>query len=215
MSSLVSDTTSATTMDEFLKGLWKENPVFVQVLGMCPVLAVTNTVMNSVVMGVATTFVLLMSAIMVSLTRNWIPRQVRIATYILIIATFVTMADYIIKAVSLAAHQSLGAFISLIVVNCMILGRAEAFSSKHGLKDSVMDALGMGIGFTLAIVMLGIVRETLGSGTFMGFALFGERFEPWVIMILPGGAFFVLGFLLLGINAFNRRRASTAAAGGS
>lgn len=194
-------------MDEFLKGLWKENPVFVQVLGMCPVLAVTNTVTNSLVMGAATTFLLMMSAIMVSMTRNWIPRQVRIATYILIIATFVTMADYIIKAVSLAAHQSLGAFISLIVVNCIILGRAEAFSSKHGVKDSIMDALGMGIGFTLAIVMLGIVRESLGSGTLMGFPIFGARYEPWVIMILPGGAFFVLGFLLLGINAFNRRTA--------
>ena len=202
------DTAPARTMDEFLKGLWKENPVFVQVLGMCPVLAVTNTVTNSLVMGAATTFVLMMSAIMVSLTRNWIPRQVRIATYILIIATFVTMADYIIKAVSLAAHQSLGAFISLIVVNCIILGRAEAFSSKHGVKDSVMDALGMGIGFTLAIVMLGIVRESMGSGTLMGIPIFGSRYEPWVIMILPGGAFFVLGFLLLGINAFNRRQAA-------
>jgi len=201
---------ASRTMDEFLKGLWKENPVFVQVLGMCPVLAVTNTVMNSVVMGVATTFVLLMSAIIVSLTRNWIPKQVRIATYILVIATFVTMADYIIKAVSLAAHQSLGAFISLIVVNCMILGRAEAFSSKNGVKDSIMDAMGMGIGFTLAIVMLGIVRESLGNGTLLGFALFGDRFEPWVIMVLPGGAFFVLGFLLLGINALNRRRAAEA-----
>lgn len=205
------DTAPVRTMDEFLKGLWKENPVFVQVLGMCPVLAVTNTVTNSLVMGAATTFVLMMSAIMVSMTRKWIPRQVRIATYILIIATFVTMADYIIKAVSLAAHQSLGAFISLIVVNCIILGRAEAFSSKHGVKDSIMDALGMGIGFTLAIVMLGIVRESLGSGTLMGIPIFGARFEPWVIMILPGGAFFVLGFLLLGINAFNRRTAKRVA----
>lgn len=192
-------------MDEFLKGLWKENPVFVQVLGMCPVLAVTNTVTNSLVMGVATTFVLVMSAIMVSLTRGRIPKQVRIATYILIIATFVTMADYIIKAVSLSAHRSLGAFISLIVVNCIILGRAEAFSSRNGIKDSIMDALGMGIGFTFAILMLGIVRESLGSGTFAGIPLFGPNFEPWVIMILPGGAFFVLGFLLLGINAWNRR----------
>ena len=193
------------TMDEFLKGLWTDNPVFVQVLGMCPVLAITNTVVNSLVMGLATTFVLVMSAIIVSATRNLIPKQVRIATYILFIATFVTMADYIIKAVSLSAHQSLGAFISLIVVNCIILGRAEAFSSRHGLKASVMDAFGMGIGFTFAILMLGIVRETLGSGTFAGIPLFGSEFEPWVIMVLPGGAFFVLGFLLLGINALNAR----------
>ena len=194
--------------DDFLKGLWKENPVFVQVLGMCPVLAVTNTVMNSLVMGLATTFVLVMSAIIVSSSRHLIPRQVRIATYILIIATFVTMADYIIKAVSLSAHRSLGAFISLIVVNCIILGRAEAFSSKNGFKESVQDALGMGIGFTLAILALGVIRETLGSGTFAGIALFGDRFEPWVIMVLPGGAFFVLGFLLLAINQFNQRHAS-------
>jgi electron transport complex protein RnfE len=198
----------AQGMNEFLKGLWRDNPVFVQVLGMCPVLAVTNTVMNSVVMGLATTFVLLMSAIIVSATRNLIPKQVRIATYILIIATFVTMADYIIKAVSLSAHRSLGAFISLIVVNCIILGRAEAFSSRHGMKDSILDAAGMGAGFTFAILMLGVIRETLGSGTFVGYPIFGSNFEPWVIMVLPGGAFFVLGFLLLGVNAFNRRQTS-------
>ncbi|NQV72147.1 electron transport complex subunit RsxE [bacterium] len=193
-------------MDDFLKGLWKENPVFVQVLGMCPVLAVTNTVTNSFVMGVATTFVLVMSAIMVSATRSFIPKQVRIATYILIIATFVTVADYAIKAVSLSAHRSLGAFISLIVVNCIILGRAEAFSSRNGIKDSVMDALGMGIGFTFAILMLGVIRESLGSGSLAGIPIFGSNYEPWVIMVLPGGAFFVLGFLLLGINAMNTRR---------
>ena len=192
-------------MDDFLKGLWKENPVFVQVLGMCPVLAVTNAVMNSFVMGVATTFVLVMSAIIVSATRNFIPKQVRIATYILFIATFVTMADYIIKAVSLSVHRSLGAFISLIVVNCIILGRAEAFSSRNGIKASILDAMGMGIGFTFAILMLGIIRESLGSGTFAGIPLFGSHFEPWVILVLPGGAFFVLGFLLLGINSFNKR----------
>jgi electron transport complex protein RnfE len=194
-------------MDEFLKGLWKENPVFVQVLGMCPVLAVTNTVTNSLVMGLATTFVLIMSAFIVSATRSFIPKQVRIATYILFIATFVTMADYIIKAVSLSAHRSLGAFISLIVVNCIILGRAEAFSSRNGIKASILDALGMGLGFTFAILILGIIRETLGSGTFAGIPLFGSGYEPWVILVLPGGAFFVLGFLLLAINAFNKRMA--------
>jgi len=196
---------SARGFDDFLKGIWKDNPVFIQVLGMCPVLAITNTVMNSVVMGLATTFVLVMSAIIVSASRNLIPRQVRIATYILIIATFVTMADYIIKAVSLSAHRSLGAFISLIVVNCIILGRAEAFSSKNGFRASVQDALGMGVGFTLAIVALGVIRETLGSGTLAGVSLFGESFEPWVVMVLPGGAFFVLGFLLLLVNRINRR----------
>ena len=193
-------------MNDFLKGLWKENPVFVQVLGMCPVLAITNTVMNSIVMGLATTFVLVSSAVIVSATRSLIPKQVRIASYILIIATFVTMSDYIIKAVSLDAHRSLGPFISLIVVNCIILGRAEAFSSRNGIGASVMDALGMGAGFTLAILMLGVIRESLGSGTILGMPVFGASYEPWVIMILPGGAFFVLGFLLLGINRFNMSR---------
>jgi len=193
-------------MNDFLKGLWKENPVFVQVLGMCPVLAITNTVMNSIVMGLATTFVLVSSAVIVSATRSLIPKQVRIASYILIIATFVTMSDYIIKAVSLDAHRSLGPFISLIVVNCIILGRAEAFSSRNGIGASVMDALGMGAGFTLAILMLGVIRESLGSGTILGMSVFGASYEPWVIMILPGGAFFVLGFLLLGINRFNMSR---------
>lgn len=188
----------ATTV--FSRGLWKDNPVFVQVLGMCPVLAVTNTVMNSLVMGLATSFVLVASAIIVSLTRRVIPKQVRIASYILIIATFVTMADYIIQAVSLEIHRALGAFISLIVVNCIILGRAEAFSSRNPVFRSVMDAVGMGAGFTLAIVALGTIRELLGSGTWMGLPVFGASFEPWVVMVLPGGAFFVLGLLLLLVN---------------
>ena len=186
-----------TNIDTVLKGLWKDNPVFVQVLGMCPVLAVTNTVMNSLVMGLATSFVLLMSAIFVSAFRSLIPKQVRIATYILIIATFVTVADYVIPAISLEVHRSLGAFIALIVVNCVILGRAEAFSSKNTVGKSVLDALGMGAGFTIAILCLGVVREVLGSGTFLGMQVFGSNFEPWVVMVLPGGAFFALGAWLL------------------
>ncbi len=195
-----------TGMDALLKGLWEENPVFVQVLGMCPVLAVTNTVINSLVMGLATTFVLVMSSIFVSSFRKLIPKQVRIATYILIIATFVTIADYVIPAISLEAHKSLGAFISLIVVNCIILGRAEAFSSKTPVGRSVLDALGMGGGFTLAVLCLGVVREVLGSGTFAGVPVFGPGFEPWVVMVLPGGAFFVLGAWLLLFNALRERR---------
>ena len=193
-------------MDTFLKGLWKENPVFVQLLGMCPVLAVTNTVINSLVMGLATTFVLVMSAIFVSTFRKLIPKQVRIATYILIIATFVTVADYVIPAISLEVDKSLGAFISLIVVNCIILGRAEAFSSRNPIGRSVLDALGMGIGFTFAILCLGVVREALGSGTILGVSVFGSSFEPWVVMVLPGGAFFVLGAWLLVFAWFNERR---------
>ncbi|MCB1308021.1 MAG: electron transport complex subunit E [Leptospiraceae bacterium] len=201
-------------MDTFLKGLWKENPVFVQVLGMCPVLAVTNSVINSLTMGLATTFVLVMSGIIVSLLRRWIPKQVRIATYILIIATFVTIADYVIQAVSLEVHKSLGAFISLIVVNCIILGRAEAFASRNTLFKSILDALGMGLGFTFAVLCLGVVREVLGNGSFAGFDLFGPAFEPWIIMILPGGAFFVMGGWLLLFN-WLRSRKKTVVAGGA
>ena len=193
-------------MDTFIKGLWRDNPVFVQVLGMCPVLAVTNTVINSVVMGLATTFVLLMSSIFVSTFRKVIPKQVRIASFILIIATFVTMADYVIQAVSLEVHQSLGAFISLIVVNCLILGRAEAFSSKNTVGKSMLDAVGMGVGFTVALLCLGVVREVLGNGTFAGVPVFGPQFEPWVVMILPGGAFFVLGAWLLLFNWTRERK---------
>ncbi len=193
-------------MDTFIKGLWRDNPVFVQVLGMCPVLAVTNTVINSVVMGLATTFVLLMSSIFVSTFRKVIPKQVRIASFILIIATFVTMADYVIQAVSLEVHQSLGAFISLIVVNCLILGRAEAFSSKNTVGKSMLDALGMGVGFTFSLLCLGVVREVLGNGTFAGVPVFGPSFEPWVVMILPGGAFFVLGAWLLLFNWMRERK---------
>jgi len=192
-------------MDNFLKGLWKENPVFVQLLGMCPVLAVTNSVINALVMGMATAFVLLMSNLLVSTFRNLIPRQVRIATYILIIATFVTVADYTIQAVSIEVHKSLGAFISLIVVNCIILGRAEAFASKNGIGKSVLDALGMGFGFTFAVLCLGVVREVLGNGTFAGISVLGPQFEPWIIMILPGGAFFVLGGWLLLFNWLKER----------
>ena len=195
-----------TSFDTLLKGLWKENPVFVQVLGMCPVLAVTNTVVNSLVMGLATMFVLVSSSILVSAFRNVIPKQVRIATYILIIATFVTVAEYVIPAISLEVHRSLGAFVALIVVNCVILGRAEAFSSKNSIGRSVLDALGMGAGFTVALLCLGIVREVLGNGTFMDIPVFGPNYEPWVVMVLPGGAFFVLGAWLLLFNWLRERK---------
>jgi electron transport complex protein RnfE len=209
MSDQTATPTGPRDMDTLLKGLWRENPVFVQVLGMCPVLAVTNTVINSLVMGIATTFVLVMSAIFVSSLRRLIPKQVRIATYILIIATFVTVADYVIPAISLEVHKSLGAFIALIVVNCIILGRAEAFSSRNTVWRSILDAFGMGVGFTFAVLCLGVVRELLGNGTLMGVSVFGPSFEPWVVMVLPGGAFFVLGGWLLLFNwARERRRRS-------
>jgi len=185
------------SMDDFLKGIWEENPVFVMLLGMCPVLAVTNSTINALAMGAATTFVLICSSILVSLLRHSIPKQVRIATYIIIIATFVTIVDYIIQAISLDLYNALGAFIQLIVVNCIILGRAESYASKNSESKSFINSLGMGLGFTLALLCLGTVREILGAGTLLGYPLFGENFEPWVIMILPPGGFFVLGSWLL------------------
>ncbi|MCF6286137.1 MAG: electron transport complex subunit E [Candidatus Hydrogenedentes bacterium] len=185
------------SLDVFVKGLWRENPVFVMLLGMCPVLAVTNSVINALAMGLATLFVLVMSSALVSLLRNVIPKQVRIATYIVIIATFVTVVDYSIQAISLEVYLALGAFIQLIVVNCIILGRAEAFASKNGIGKSILDALGMGIGFTFALLCLGGVRELLGNGSLLDINILGPHFEPWSVMILPPGGFFVLGAWLL------------------
>ena len=192
--------------DEFIKGLWRDNPVFVQVLGMCPVLAVSNTAMNALAMGLATAFVLLMSNILVSLLRNFIPKQVRIASYILIIATFVTITDYVIQAISVELHKSLGAFISLIVVNCLILSRAEAFASKNNIGKSIMDALGMGVGFTFALLCLGAVREVMGNGSLFGLAIFPDAFQEWVVMILPAGGFFTLAIWLLTFNAAQNKK---------
>jgi electron transport complex protein RnfE len=199
---------STTSTDEFLKGLWKENPVFVQVLGMCPVLAVSNTAENALAMGLATAFVLLMSNSLVSLLRNFIPKEVRIASYILIIATFVTMIDYGIQAISVDLHKSLGAFISLIVVNCLILSRAEAFASKNTVGRSMLDAMGMGLGFTLGLFSLGAVREVLGNGSFFGVILFPEQFQEWVVMILPAGGFFTLAAWLLVFNIYKQKKLS-------
>lgn len=201
-----------TGYDTFAKGLWRENPVFVSMLGLCPVLAVTNSVINAITMGLATLFVLVMSSAVVSLFRSFIPKQVRIATFIVIIATFVTAVDYIIQAISLEVYQALGAFISLIVVNCMILGRAEAFASKNSIGRSIMDAIGMGFGFTIALLSLGAVREVLGNGTFGGFPVFGAWFEPWAVMILPSGGFFVLGAWMLVFAWFRERKERGAAA---
>lgn len=196
----------AVTLDTFLRGLWEENPVFVMLLGMCPVLAVTNSAINALAMGLASTFVLVASSSLVSMLRHFIPKQVRIATYIIIIATFVTMVDYAIQAISLELYNALGAFIQLIVVNCMILGRAEAYASKQRLGATIINGLGMGAGFTFALLCLGVVREILGAGELFGIALFGDSFQPWVIMILPPGGFFVLGAWLLIFAWFRQRK---------
>jgi len=192
--------------EEFSKGIWRENPIFVQVLGMCPMLAVTNSAINGVAMGAATTFVLVGSSLLVSLLKDFIPKQVRISTYIIIIATFVTVADFSLKAMAPALHKELGAFISLIVVNCIILGRQEAFASKNTVRMAVADAVGMAVGFTIALVLLGSLREILGSGSLFGVSLFGPHFEPWVIMILPPGGFIMLGLMLLVFASIREQR---------
>ena len=202
----------ATPREDLVRCVWKENPVLIQMLGLCPTLAVSNTVANSVVMGVATFFVLVGSSLFVSSVKRFVPNEVRISTYILIIATFVTVADMSLAAVAPGVHKALGAFVALIVVNCIILGRAEAFASKNSVGRSVLDAVGMGAGFIWMMLIMGSVREILGNGTWLGFPLFGENFEPWVIMILPPGGFLTLGSILLIVGAWKHYQAERARA---
>ena len=195
-----------TPTQDLFRGIWRENPVLIQLLGLCPALAVTNTVANSLAMGGATFFVLCGSSLFVSLLKRFIPHEVRISTYILIIATFVTVADMGLEALVPSLHKALGAFIALIVVNCVILGRQEAFASKKPVGRSLLDAAGSGIGFMIALLMMGGVRELLGAGTLLGLPVFGEHFEPWVIMILPPGGFLTLGCWLLALSWWQERR---------
>ncbi|MGC9325220.1 MAG: RnfABCDGE type electron transport complex subunit E [Desulfomonilia bacterium] len=185
---------------ELVKGVWKENPVFILVLGMCPVLAVTTSAINGIGMGLAATFVLLCSNIVVSIIRSIVPDRVRIPVYIVVIASFVTIVDLVMSGYFRGLHHALGLFIPLIVVNCIILGRAEAFASKNSIVLSIADALGMGAGFTVALLLLGSIRELLGNGTILGLSVFGSSFQPVLVMILPPGAFLTLG-LLTGIFA--------------
>ena len=198
-----------TPREDLIRGIWKENPVLVQLLGLCPALAVTNTVPNAIAMGLATFFVLTGSSLLVSLVKNWIPSEVRISAYILIIATFVTIADLVLAAVVPLIHKELGAFIALIVVNCMILGRQEAFASKRPVGRSLLDAVGTGTGFMIAMLMMGSFREVLGSGSIMGVSVLGENFEPWIVMILPPGGFLTLGFILLAFGWWKERQAES------
>jgi electron transport complex protein RnfE len=189
-----------------LNGLWKENPTFVQVLGMCPTLAVTNSVRNALAMGLATTFVLVCSNGLISMIRHQVPKQVRIATYIAIAATAVTVTDYLVKAISIDIYKALGPFLALIVVNCIILARAEAFAAKNPVGRSLLDGLGNGLGFTLGLTLLGTVREVLGAGSFLGFSLFGPNFEPWVLFLLPPGGFITLAAWLLIFAWYKERK---------
>lgn len=186
------------------KGFFKENPTLILVLGCCPTLAVTTSVTNALGMGAATTFVLLMSNIVISLLKSVIPDKVRIPAFIVIIASFVTVVEMVMKAYLPGLYDSLGLFISLIVVNCIVLGRAEAFASKNGVGHSALDGLFMGLGFTWALTLLGIVRELLGTGCFFGHSLIGGA-DGMLMMILPPGGFLALGFLMALINKLRRR----------
>lgn len=191
---------------EFIKGLWAENPVLRMLLGLCPILAVTNSAINGLAMGVATTFVLISSSILISLFRKVIPHQVRIASYIVIIATFVTVADKFLAAYLPEISKALGPYVPLIIVNCLILGRQESFSSKNGVGRSILDALGMGSGFIFVLVVLGGIREIFGSATLFNMQVLGDWFNPWMIMILPPGAFLTLGLLIGLTNWINERK---------
>lgn len=187
-------------------GIVADNPVFIQMLGMCPTLAVTTSAVNGIGMGLATTAVLLGSNIVISALKNFIPSKIRIPAFIVVIATFVTIVGLLMKAFVPALDQALGLFIPLIVVNCIILGRAESFASKNSVVKSIADGIGMGIGFTVALCILGSIREIIGAGTIFGAAIFGSAYQPALIMILPPGAFLVLGLLLALFNWISARR---------
>ncbi len=189
----------------FVNGIFNENPTFRLVLGMCPTLAVTTSVASGIGMGIATMFVLLGSNLVTSILRNFIPSKVRIPAYIVIVATFVTIVGMVMQAFVPEIYRALGIFIPLIVVNCIVLARIEVFASKNPVAASVMDALGMGVGFTLALILLASIREILGSGSWLGFNVKGALFEPAIIMLLPPGAFVALGLMMALLNKFTGR----------
>ena len=190
------------------RGLWHENPVLVQTLGLCSALAVTNAVSNSLAMGLATTFVLVGSSLVVSTLRRLIAYEIRITAYILIIATFLAIADMGLEATVPDVHKAMGPYIALIITNCIVLGRQEAFASRQPIGLSLLDALGNGTGFTIALLLMGIPREVLGSGTFLGMQVMPRSFEPWVVMVLPPGGFFMIAALLLVANWHDLRKKS-------
>ncbi len=190
----------------FTNGLTTENPTFVQLLGMCPTLAVTTSLINALGMGLSATFVLVFSNLAISLIRKFIPNKIRIASYIVVIAAFVTIIDMLLKAYLPNISKALGLFIPLITVNCIILARAESFASKNAPIPSVFDGLGMGLGFTFGLSVLGTVREIIGAGTLLGFPLFGANFEPALMFILPPGAFIALGVILAVYNMIKDKK---------
>lgn len=197
-------------IQEFTKGIIKENPVFVMALGLCPTLAVSTSVQNAIGMGAAATFVLVCSNIFISLLKNFIPSKVRIPCYILVIASFVTIVDMAMEAYVPPLHKSLGIFIPLIVVNCIILGRAEAFASKNGVFKSMLDGLGMGVGFMLAIIVIASIREFLGVGTILDIRILPASYKPMIAAILPPGAFITIGLLMGLLNILQNKKKSKA-----
>ncbi len=190
---------------EFLKGIIKENPTFVLVLGLCPTLAVSTSVINGIGMGIAATFVLLGSNLIISLIKNIIPDRIRIPCFIVVIATFVTITEMTMKAYSPVLDRALGIYVPLIVVNCIVLGRAEAYAQKQTVLNSLFDGLGMGVGFTLALILISGIREVLGTGKFLGYTL-AQRFEPAFVLGMPSGALLVIGLLLGFFNILKSRR---------
>jgi electron transport complex protein RnfE len=196
-----------TITDEFTKGLWQTIPPFRLVLGLCPTLATTTSGLNGMGMGLATTFVLVFSNLFVSLLRRFIPNQVRIASFIVIIASFVVIVELVMQAYFYPLFKILGIFIPLIVVNCIILGRAEAFASKQGPFASLADGLGIGLGFTISLFVLGCIRELLGSGTLLDIPVMWSTFEPFTFMLKPPGAFVALGILLAAMNLISQVQA--------
>lgn len=190
---------------EFAKGIWEKNPILILGIGMCPTLAVSTSVSNALWMTLAATFVLIFSNIIVSLVKSVVPSHIRIPIFIAIIATFVIIVELTLKAFQPDIYKSLGIFIPLIVVNCIILGRAEAFASKNSVFLSIADGIGMGLGFTLALLMIGSVRELLGNGTILGYHLLGGSYVPILVMILPPGAFLTYGTLTAVVKAVNKR----------
>lgn len=191
---------------EFQKGILKENPLFVQVLGVCPALATTTSLTNALGMGAAFSLVLIFSNLLISALKSFIPDQIRIPCYIVVIASLVTVTEMLMNALVPDIYAALGIFIPLIVVNCIILGRAEAFASKNGLWTSLQDALGMGLGYTLALSFVGSVRELLGAGTLLGFPVLSASYQPILLMLMPPGAFITMGFLFAGVNYLKQRK---------
>lgn len=193
-------------LEIFKNGIGKDNPIFTQQVGMCATLAITTSLLNGIGMGLAVTAVLTGSNIVISALRKYIPDEVRIPAFVIIIAAFTTIIDLLMHAYTFSLYQALGVFIPLIVVNCLILARAEAFASKNGVVDSIFDGLGMGIGFTIALAILSSVRELLGNGTLLGFRILPEAYEPMMIMVQPPGSFIALGLLLGLVNYLSRRK---------